>query len=425
LSASGDKTVRPEIEKLLRDPELNVRTEALLYLTYNENVDALELIQEVGDFADFSVRSAMVAFLARPGAAQNLEAAHQILTAMVREPGTEGQRTRMEATRLLGELPDRFDPLLSELLVDCDSAVVREAIISAGKLRKRRLVPDLLDRLSHRDLCIEAAKALEKFGDAIVGALRDHLGDSSVPIEARREIPGVLAKIGTPAGAQVLMENLLESDTTLRFRIISALNKLHNLHPDIKTDSQMLEMVLAAEILGHYRSYQILDKFGGEDGGEDPVARALTESMQQELERIFRLVALLYPRLDVHSAYLGLQSKNVSVYDNALEFLDNVLKPQLREMLVPLLDGRVTVSERARLAQKMVRTKIENQEQAVAALVSCDDPWLRSCGAYAIGTFGMKSLEAELNRCLNDSDPLLRETARAAKVRLEALTAKV
>jgi len=94
-------------------------------------------------------------------------------------------------------------------------------------------------------------------------------------------------------------------------------------------------------------------------------------------------------------------------------------------MLVPLLDGRVTVSERARLAQRMVRTKIENQEQAVAALVSCDDPWLRSCGAYAIGTFGMKSLEAELNRCLNDSDPLLRETARAAKVRLEALTAKV
>jgi AAA family ATP:ADP antiporter len=425
LSGSGDKTVRPEIERLLRDPDLNVRTEALLYLTYNENVDALELIQEVGDFADFSVRSAMVAFLARPGTAQNLEAAHQILAAMVREPGTEGRRTRMEATRLLGELPDRFDPLLSELLIDADIAVVREAIVSAGKLRKRRLVPDLLDRLSHHELRGDAAKALEKFGDAIVGALRDHLGDSSVPIDGRREIPAVLARIGTRAGAQVLMENLLESDTTLRFRTICALNKLHNLHPEIKADSQMLEMVLAAEILGHYRSYQILDKFGSADGSEDPVARALTESMQQELERIFRLVALLYPHLDVHSAYMGLQSKNVSVYDNALEFLDNVLKPQLREMLVPLLDGRVTVSERARLAQRMVRTKIENQEQAVAALVSCDNPWLRSCGAYAIGTFGMKSLEAELNRCLNDADPLLRETARAAKVRLEAMTAKV
>ena len=424
LAASGDKTVRPDVEGLLRDPDLNVRTEALLYLTHHAHVDPLELIQEVGDFADFSVRSAVVAFLARPGEAQNLEAAQQILAAMASEPGAEGQRTRVEAACLLGELPDCFDPLLSKLLADPDAAVVRKAIGSVGKLRKRRLVPELLDRLAHRELGAEAAKALGGFGDTIVGALRDHLSDYSVAIEARREIPAVLVKVGSSAAAQVLMENLLESDTTLRFRIISALNKLHRLHPEIETDIQMLETVLAAEILGHYRSYQILDKLSSLGDSQDPVARALTESMQQELERIFRLMGLLYPHLDVHSAYLGLQSKNVSVYDNALEFLDNVLKSQLREMLVPLLDGKVTVAERARLAQRLVRAKVENQEQAVVALVTSDDPWLRSCGAYAIGTFGMKSLEGELNRCLNDSDPLLRETARAAKLRLDALAAK-
>ncbi len=362
LAASGDKTVRPDVEGLLRDPDLNVRTEALLYLTHHAHVDPLELIQEVGDFADFSVRSAVVAFLARPGEAQNLEAAQQILAAMASEPGAEGQRTRVEAACLLGELPDCFDPLLSRLLADPDTAVVRKAIGSVGKLRKRRLVPELLDRLAHRELGAEAAKALGGFGDTIVGALRDHLSDYSVAIEARREIPAVLVKVGSSAAAQVLMENLLESDTTLRFRIISALNKLHRLHPEIETDIQMLETVLAAEILGHYRSYQILDKLSSLGDSQDPVARALTESMQQELERIFRLMGLLYPHLDVHSAYLGLQSKNISVYDNALEFLDNVLKSQLREMLVPLLDGKVTVAERARLAQRLVRAKVENQE---------------------------------------------------------------
>jgi hypothetical protein len=292
-----------------------------------------------------------------------------------------------------------------------------------GKLRKRRLVPDLLDRLAHRELRTQSASALGEFGDTIVGALRDHLGDPSVAVEARREIPSIMVKIGTPAAAQVLMENLLERDTTLRFRIISALNKLQRLHPGIETDAQTLETVLAAEILGHYRSYQILDKVGTTAGSEDPVSRALAESMQQELERVFRLLGLLYPHLDIHSAYVGLQSKSVSVHDNALEFLDNVLKPQLREMLVPLLDGKITVHERARIAGRLVHTTIENQEQAVAALVASDDPWLRSCGAYAIGTFGIKSLEGELHRCLNDADPLLRETARAAKVRLEA-TAK-
>jgi hypothetical protein len=38
------------------------------------------------------------------------------------------------------------------------------------------------------------------------------------------------------------------------------------------------------------------------------------------------------------------------MYDNALEFLENVLKSALRVTLVPLLDGRVTPKERARLA---------------------------------------------------------------------------
>jgi ATP:ADP antiporter, AAA family len=419
LSASADTTVRPDMERLLRDPDLNVRTEALLYLTHHAHVDPLELIEEAGDFAGFSVRSAMVAFLARPGEAQNLEAAKHILATMVGEQEGEGQRTRMEAARVLGLLPDCFDPLLSTLLGDPDNAVVREAVRSVGKLRKRRLVPDLLDRLSNREIGAEVVIALGEMGDAIVGALRDHLGDYLVAIEIRREIPAVLVKVGTPAAAQVLMENLMESDTTLRFRTISALNKLCRLHPEIATDVQMLETVLAAEILGHYRSYQILDKLGTTEGSEDPVARALTESMQQELERIFRLMGLLYPHLDVQSAYLGLKSKSISVHDNALEFLDNVLKAQLRDMLVPLLDGKITVGERARLANRLVRAKIESQEHAVAALVTSDDPWLRSCGAYAIGSFGLISLECELNRCLNDSDPLLRETARAAKARLE------
>jgi AAA family ATP:ADP antiporter len=424
LDASGDTSVLPTVQHLLKDPDFNVRTEAMLYLAHHAHVDPLSIIEEVGDFPDFSVRSGVVAYLARAGEAQNLESARRILEAMVQEPGPEGQRTRLEAAKLLGELHDCFDACLFTLVRDPALPVAREAIRSVGKLRKRRMVPDLLDLLTNHELAAEAAKALGQFGDAIVGALRDHIADPAVPTAARREIPAILVSVGTASAARVLQENLLERDTTLRFRIICALNKLHRLHPEVEPDTQMLETVLAAEILGHYRSYQILAKLGPVHDSQDPVARALDESMHQELERIFRLLGLLYPHLDVHSAYLGLQAKKATVYDNALEFLDNVLKSQLRAMLVPLLDGRVSVAQRAAIADRFVRAKVENQEQAVEALVSSDDPWLRSCGAYAIGTLGMKSLEGELNRCLNDPDPLLRETARAAKQRLEQLAAK-
>lgn len=421
LDASADTTVLVEVQQLLKDPDLNVRTEALLYLAHHAHVDPLTVIEELGDFAEFSVRSAVVAYLARAGQAQNLDTARHILEGMVQEPGLEGEHARVEAAKLIGELPDCFDPLLSTLVRDSAPTVAREGIRSSGKLRKRRMAQDLLDFLENPELAAEAAEALGQFGDAIVGSLQDHLADPSVLAAARREIPAILERVGTASAARVLYENLLERDTTLRFRIICALNKLQSLHPEVERDTQMLETALAAEIIGHYRSYQILAKLNPAPDTQDPASRAVNESMRQELERIFRLLGLLYPHVDVNSAYLGLQSTKVTVYDNALEFLDNVLKPQLRAMLVPLLDGRVSVAQRAATADRIVQAKVENQEQALEALVTSDDPWLRSCGAYAIGTLGMKSLEAELNRCMNDPDPLLRETARVAKQRLEEL----
>jgi AAA family ATP:ADP antiporter len=424
LSAVGDKSVLLAMELLLKDPDPNVRTEAMMYLVYHAHVDPLTLLAELGECANFSVRSAVAAYLARPGEAQSLETARQILTEMSREGGEEGQRNCLEVARLLGELPDYFDPLLATLCRNPSNLIVREAIRSVGSLRKFPLAPTLVDLLLNQELSRDAQQALAKFGDQVVSLLGGHLGDSSYPIAGRRAIPPILVSIGTPAAAHVLLDNLLEPDTALRFQMISALNKVHQLHPEIELDAQLLETVLAAEIMGHYRSYQILEVLRLPGSPHEPVLHALSESIQQELERIFRLLALLYPHLDLHSVYFGLQSTNATVYDNALEFLENVLKSELRGILVPLLDGKVSSKERAAIADRLVHAKVENREQAVAELVASDDPWLKSCGAYAIGTFAIKSLEVELKRCLEHPDPLLRETARAAKLRLEALTAK-
>jgi ATP:ADP antiporter, AAA family len=149
-----------------------------------------------------------------------------------------------------------------------------------------------------------------------------------------------------------------------------------------------------------------------------PVHTALQESMTQEEERIFRLLSLLYPSYDLHSAYFGLRSENALVHDNALEFLDNILNKNLRDVLVPLIDSDVSVLERVQIANRMIGAKIESREEAVAALAHSDDTWLKSCGAYAIGALRLHKLEDALNECLEHPDPLLQETARQAKIRL-------
>ena len=53
LGRAGDASVKPEVEKLLKDASLAVRTEALLYLTAYDQTDPLARIEQLGEFEDF------------------------------------------------------------------------------------------------------------------------------------------------------------------------------------------------------------------------------------------------------------------------------------------------------------------------------------------------------------------------------------
>jgi hypothetical protein len=144
------------------------------------------------------------------------------------------------------------------------------------------------------------------------------------------------------------MENLTEPEPDLRLRVISALNKLQDLRRNLNVEKESIETMMIAELIGHYRSYQILGAEGGVPDEE------LQQAMRSELERIFRLMKLLFPSLDLQSAFAGIHSNNPVMHSNALEFLDNTLNAKLRTLIVPLLDSEVTIQERIKLADQFL-----------------------------------------------------------------------
>ncbi len=323
---------------------------------------------------------------------ENLETARMILDAMVKEDGVNWQQTRQSAASIIGSLPDHFEDQLQTLLEDADIEVESKAIAAVGKLRKERFISHLLERLNDPRVQPVITEALATFGDPIVETLSDRLLDTSLRIELRRQIPGVLLRIGTPEAERVLVESLLEEDTLLRLRIVSSLNKLRNTHPELEMDTNLIETLLAAEIIGHYRSYQILGSLGGELERDDTVARAVGEAMKEELERIFRLMQLLFPVTTCTVPTLGFNRR-------------------MRWFTITLLSSSTTFSSRkcagcwcrcwiaksasrsGELANRLVGTKVETREEVVAALMHSQDPWLKSCAAYAIGILGLNFLE--------------------------------
>jgi AAA family ATP:ADP antiporter len=420
LARAGDASVKDQVERLLHDPSLEVRTEALLYLTAFDQSDPLARIEQLGDFEDFSIRAALVAFLARPGATQNVEAARLLLQKMVDERGEPGRRTRLEAARLLAILPDLFEREMRALLDDEDVEIARTAIVAVGALKKRTLIGALVDRLAEPALNETTVTALARFGDRIVGTLRDYLTDPDIRPEVRREIPQVLQEIGSRAAQAVLVESVLDRDVVVRYHTIAAINRLGQAHPDRSTDRKLIESVLAAEIMGHYRSYQVLGTLQGSiDDPSNPIEHGLRESMEKETERIFRLLKILYPQYDLHSAYVGLQSPDPVVHDNAVEFMDSVLPPEVRSLIIPLFDRNVAVPARIAGANKLLGSTVGDREEAIEVMALSEDPWLRACAAYAIGEMRLTRFAGRLDEWVkDDADPLLRATAVDAREKL-------
>ena len=326
LSAARDTSIGRQATDMLRDSDLGVRTEALLYVTRELRVDPIRQLEELGDVEDFSIRAGMAAFLASPGPSQNLDAARLLLETMARSGGEDGIPDRLQAARVLSLVPGLFTDLLVELIGDPHDPVARQAIQATSVVMREEVVAALLAALARPELTGDAADRLSRYGNALVPRLAQCLHDERVPVEIRREVPQVLVRIGTPVALEVLIQGLLQSDVTLRQRVIASLNKLHDVHPDVHIDEHLVELVLAAEIAGHYRSYQVLGPLREHLKDDDPGLDGLRRSMDQELERMFRLMTLLVPGPGVHDAYVGVRSGNPTVRENALEYLDNVLE---------------------------------------------------------------------------------------------------
>jgi ATP/ADP translocase len=423
LDAAGDLWVLPRVEEMLRDPDAGVRSAALLFLAHHAPLDPLRRIQELDGFQDVSVMSGIVAFLAQSGDKDQLPEARLLLDRMIGERGEAGKHVRLEAASLLGTLVDDFDDQLDALLADEEPEVVRAAARSAGKRHRRHAAPKLVELLNEPRVREEAAEALVAMGDRVLGALRDQLMDGDVPAALRLEVPALLARIGGPDAAAALVGNLLETDPELRFRTICALNDLRRDRPQTVLDPARLRAALGFEMMLHCRTNQILSVTGRgtgspREGNPTEVVRRLDAERDREIERIFRLLSLIYPGTDFRSAHYGLRSGDVTARDHALEFLELALDGELRRSLVSLLDP--TVSLDARLAPILKRTHVAapTAGDLAAALVESEDVWLKACGVTAIGALGLVRLAERVEACLDAEDEVLREAARAAKKQL-------
>jgi AAA family ATP:ADP antiporter len=335
---------------------------------------------------------------------------------------------KINTAEIIGQAKDpELFPYLHLFAGDASPEVKRAAIISIGQTPDNEFIPVLLKNLDTRHVRKYARESLAEFGEDIIVILNGLLENTDEDEQKRLAIPKVLALIGSQKSVNLLSKNLGGDDLPLRYQVIKALNKLRVNFPDLKFDQNLIkkqvlnEVALYNTILSSWlRENQILlsKKTGQESDKESDhnhkarllLAMALEERLDNSLERIFRLLSLLYTPRDMFNAYQGFVSNSATLKANAIEFLDNVLEASLKKSIVPLVEtSRPEVL--AKESYLLSRFKIPTEEDAILSLLTGDDNWLKACTLYLIATIRDEKYKDATERLTHSPDSIVKETA--------------
>jgi len=289
--------------------------------------------------------------------------------------------------------------LLNRLLHDWSEEVIREAIVTAGVVRHTEAVPFLIEKLADRSLRRDARHALLKFGDAVISQLVGRLSSDGENPAIRRRIPKALALTGKQTAADALIRRLHRLDFHLDYAVLKALNRLRMTSPDTVINPELVNVAINKE-REEYNRLRSVEVWLKANPFNNPVysllVRAIHERLQHRVERIFRLIGLIYPPQDIYSVYYNCLLKP-ALRPAAIEFLDNLLDVGLKETVIPLLEEAFDPENATR-----VRAPIQfiSVGAALSMLVSGDDPWLKTIAGELQKQIGERSDESRERRVI-------------------------
>lgn len=328
-----------DVERRLSDEDLEVRTEAVHYLCMRCAPGVMGLLDGFLRHPDARVRVAASACALNEPDSPARESAYdrldEALTLALRQDEPE---VRIEIAHVLGRpaLGSRAQRLFRRLLKDPDPAVRRAALRSVARASLPGLVPDLLEALADPALRYEAREALRGQGAAALPELKEALHDRQTPLERRKGLVRALGETGDAEVAKQLLDLTQDAEPALAFAAIKALNRLRNRVP-LDALRPELERLLDQQVRFLETERQRAQSFAPRPKGL--MQRVLTQRAQWAVERVFRVLGLLYDAEGIYDAYQALLGQDSRRRDLALEFLATTLEAGPRSRVLPVLES--------------------------------------------------------------------------------------
>ena len=375
----------------------------------------------------------------RNGALAGLLLAGDLDTALARLRGLAGREdpaARCQAATVIGigigigtAAVPAAGALLQPLLTDADPRVRRAALAAAARVKDPALLPTLLETLGLPDTGEETGAAFTAYGAAAVPTLARALSElyaapgpgQGTRLRRHAALLRVASLIGDPAARLIYPYLDLYGTDRQQFAISALAYCGHRVaggeHRAAGAELDRLDRQLLLESSGiAWGQAALADLQARADLG--PVLRAVEADITAHRSN---LILLLAPRLGttrVLTAHDRLGSGSVDTQAAALELLDNLLPPELKPVVLPVLDssGVGALVPGLRLLQQ----RLSAPERLAALVPACAFPlpWTRALALHTLAQAGLAQAAPLIREAALDRSAIVRETALLGAERL-------
>jgi hypothetical protein len=220
------------------------------------------------------------------------------------------------------------------------SAVVRTALKSRSFLDPLEIAP-VIRLLARDDVSEDAVKALRATAATTIGQLTDALLNADEDFATRRRIPRVLADCKSQRAIDGLMAGLADTRFEVRFSCGRALSRICVADNTLRPQPESVYVATRREIAAAHRlaeAPRVLDHY--EDVGDPMPPDESWSTTDIRLEHIFRLLSLCLPKEPLQVAFQAFHTHDTYLRGTALEYLESVLPPDIRDGLWKFIEER-------------------------------------------------------------------------------------
>ena len=399
----------PAIQGMITDESPDVRAAAIGALASIRDQDATGLARTLLNDSDPRIVATAAVALSQGGRREDEETADRALASLAaaaEEGDPQVRRDLAAAIRNVGGADCRH--LLIPLLHDSDPAVAAEAMRSVRALPStdNLFAPTLISLLGNRQLKSGARETLVGYGESVLEMLGHFLRDREEDIWVRRHIPATLARVPCQASMKILLAGLADPDGFLRYKVLAAIEKIHREHPDLTFETEPIEKLALQEGRGYFNWLSLHHNLFARAGlpKDSVLALTLDQKLDRSLDRIFRLLGLIYPWKDIAAARWAIEHGDARARSSAFEYLDNILASQLRGRLMAVLE-EMPLDEKVRRGNVLLKTRPRDVEETMLQLINDDDQVVAAAAIDLVREKELWNLTDDVEFVLAHRDP--------------------